>query len=263
MSVTGTNLAGRVALITGGGQGIGAVCAKALAEAGAAVAITSRSLDKLEPIAAALREGGARAIAIAGDVRERQQVQALVQQVEAALGPVDILVANAGVAASAPFLKTDDALWEQVLSTNLNGTFYCMQAVLGKMIERKWGRIINVASDAGKVGFQYTSAYCASKHAVVGLTRAVALEVAQKGVTVNAICPGFVETQMTEDSIRNIVQKSKRTPEQARAYLESLSPQGRIFQPDEVAALALFLCSEGARGIHGQSIPLDGGSVMS
>lgn len=256
-------LNGRIALVTGGGQGIGAACARALGLAGCAVAITARNVEKLEQTAEALRQEGVKVLPVGCDVRDPAQVLAMVQQVQVGLGPVDILIANAGVAASAPFLKTDDALWQQVMETNLNGTFYSMRAVLGGMVERGWGRIVNIASDAGKVGFQYTSAYCASKHAVVGLTRAVALEVARKGVTVNAICPGFVETSMTEQSIGNITQKSQLSADKARAYLEGLSPQGRIFQPEEVAALALFLCTEGARGIHGQAIPLDGGSVMS
>lgn len=257
------SLKGKVVLITGGGQGIGAACAHLYAEQGARVAISARSVDKLNEVAASLQAMGAECLPVACDVTDSEQVDRMVQTVREQLGPIDILIANAGIAGSAPFAKTDNAMWERIMATNLSGTFYCMRAVLPDMLKAGWGRIIAVASDAGKVGFQYTAAYCASKHGVVGLVRALALEVAQRGVTVNAICPGFVETPMAWQSIDNIVLKSRKTPEEARAYLESLSPQGRLFQPEEVAAMALFLSTDGARGIHGQSIPLDGGTVQS
>lgn len=253
----------KVVLITGGGQGIGEACAERFAREGARVVVSARSQDKVEGVAQRLREQGFQAHAVVCDVTRSSDVNALVAETTRTFGTVDILIANAGIAASAPLLKTDDALWDNVLATNLSGTFYCMRAVLGPMLQKGWGRIINIASDAGKVGFQYTSAYCASKHGVVGLTRSVALEVARKGVTVNAICPGFVETPMTTQSIENIVKATGRTPADARAYLEGLSPQGRLFTPEEVAETAFFLATDAARGIHGQSIPLDGGTVQS
>lgn len=257
------HLKGKVVLITGGGQGIGEACAWRFARENARVVISARSRDKVEGVAANLRASGLDAHAIVCDVTDSAQVNAMVAETQAVYGDVDILVANAGIAASAPLGRTDDAMWDRVIGTNLSGTFYCMRAVIGPMLKNGWGRIINVASDAGKVGFQYTSAYCASKHGVVGLTRAVALEVAKKGVTVNAICPGFVETPMSDESIRNIVKSTGRSPEFAREYLESLSPQGRLFTPEEVAELAWFLTTDAARGIHGQAIPLDGGTVQA
>ncbi|MFM7200584.1 MAG: SDR family NAD(P)-dependent oxidoreductase [Myxococcota bacterium] len=257
------SLVGKVVLITGGGQGIGASCAQLFAEQGARIAVSARSIEKLEEVAASLRAKGAECLPVACDVTDSDQVDKMVQTVRETLGPIDILIANAGIAASAPVVKTDNAMWDRIIATNLSGSFYCMRAVLPDMLKSGWGRIIVVASDAGKVGFQYTAAYCASKHGVIGLVRSLALEVAQRGITVNAICPGFVETPMAWQSIDNIVLKSRKTPEQARAYLESLSPQNRLFMPEEVAAMALFLSTEGARGIHGQSIPLDGGTVQS
>lgn len=257
------DLKGKTVLITGASQGIGAECARHFARAGAGVALVARSLDKLERLRDALREGGARAVAIQGDVTKSVEVEAAIGRTRAAIGPVDILIANAGIAESSSFVKTSDELWDRTLATNLNGTFYAMRGVLPDMIERGWGRIICIASDAGRVGFPYTAAYCASKHGVVGLMRALAQEVARKGITVNAICPGFVDTPMAEAAVERIERRTDRSAADARAYLESLSPQGRIFEAEEVAAMAIFLASEEARGVHGQAIPLDGGAVQA
>ncbi len=257
------SLTGKVVLVTGGGQGIGEACAHRFGRAGARVVVSARSKDAIDRVAEALRVAGGEALAIPCDVADSSQVAGLVDQIRDTWGVVDVLVANAGIAASAPLLKTDNDLWDRVLATNLTGTFYCMRAVLEGMLQKGWGRIIVVASDAGKVGFQYTAAYCASKHGVVGLTRAVALEVAKKGVTVNAICPGFVETPMTGLTIAGIASKSRLNEDQARAYLEGLSPQGRLVTSDEVAELAWYLSTEAARGIHAQAIPLDGGAVQA
>jgi NAD(P)-dependent dehydrogenase (short-subunit alcohol dehydrogenase family) len=176
-------------------------------------------------------------------------------------GP-DILVNNAGIAESAPLTKTTDDLWHRHLAINLNGTFYCSRAVLPQMVERGWGRIINIASIAGKTGAPYIAAYSASKHGVLGLTRSVALEVATKGITVNAICPGYVDTEMTTRGIENITSKTALTSEQALESIKKMSPQNRIIDQDEVAALALLLASEEGRGINGQAINVDGGSVL-
>jgi NAD(P)-dependent dehydrogenase (short-subunit alcohol dehydrogenase family) len=257
------SLEGKVVLVTGGGQGIGEACAWRLGREGARVAVAARGRDRIDQVAGALAAAGVEALAVPCDVGDPAQVTAMVDRVVEAWGRVDVLVCNAGTAASAPLLKTDDALWDRTLATNLSGTFYCMRAVLAGMLARGWGRIINIASVAGKVGFQYTSAYCASKHGVVGLTRAVALEVAKKGVTVNAICPGFVDTPMTDLSVDNIVSATGRDAASARGYLESLSPQGRLMTAQEVAELAWYLTTDAARGIHGQAIPLDGGGVQS
>jgi NAD(P)-dependent dehydrogenase (short-subunit alcohol dehydrogenase family) len=256
-----TALKGRVALVTGAGRGIGRAVALALAAAGAGVALVARSRDEIERVAAEILEGGGVATAIPADVSRSEDVKNAFEAAREALGPVEILVNNAGVARSALTWKTDDELWRSTIETNLNGTFYCMREALPSMLEQGWGRVVNVASVAGKVGAPYISAYTASKHGVVGLTRSAALEVATRGVTVNAICPGYVDTPMTDGSVATIVEKTSMSPEQARKRLEQLSPQNRVMEPEEVAYLVLVLTSDLARGINGQAINLDGGGV--
>jgi len=252
----------RTALVTGGGRGIGRAIAIGLARGGAAVAVAARTRSEIETVAAEIAALGGRAAAFSCDVTRREDVERTVAAVEAALGPIDVLVNNAGTAESAPLAKTDEAMWNRILATNLTSTYLCTRAVLPGMVERGRGRVVNVASVAGKVGGAYISAYAASKHGVLGFTRSVALEVARSGVTVNAVCPGYVNTPLTERSIRNVVERTGRTPEEARAAFASKSPQNRFVEPEEVAALVLFLCSEEAAGIHGQSINLDGGGVV-
>jgi NAD(P)-dependent dehydrogenase (short-subunit alcohol dehydrogenase family) len=178
-------------------------------------------------------------------------------------GPVSMLVNNAGQAHSAPFLKTDAALWQRMLDVNLTGTFLCTQAALPAMLDAGWGRIVNVASTAGLIGYGYVSAYCAAKHGVIGLTRALALETAAKGVTVNAVCPGYTETDIVRDAVANIVGKTGRTEEQARAELAARNPQRRLVQPEEVADAVAWLCQPSAAAITGQAIPVAGGEVMA
>jgi NAD(P)-dependent dehydrogenase (short-subunit alcohol dehydrogenase family) len=173
------------------------------------------------------------------------------------------LVNNAGQAHSAAFIKTDAALWEQMLSVNLTGTFHCTQAALPDMLSAQWGRIVNVASTAGLTGYAYVAAYCAAKHGVVGLTRALALEYAKKGITVNAVCPGYTETDILRESIANVMAKTGRTEEQARAEFSSGNPQGRIVQPEEVADAVRWLCGDAAASMTGQSIAVGGGEVMN
>jgi len=175
---------------------------------------------------------------------------------------VDILVNNAGIAESAPLTKTADELWRRHLAINLSGTFYCMREALPHMIEHGWGRVINIASIAGKIGAPYIAAYSASKHGVLGLTRSAALEVAAKGITVNAICPGYVDTDMTTRGIENITKKTGLAADQAMDSIRKMSPQNRLVEPEEVAALALLLASEEGRGINGQAINVDGGTVL-
>ena len=170
------------------------------------------------------------------------------------LGPIDVLVNNAGVSESAPFATMDDEIWERTLAVNLTGTYHCMRAVIPGMLARRRGRIINIASTAARVGYPYTAAYVASKHGVLGLTRAVALEAHGKGVTVNAICPGWIDTDMTGRAIERIVAKTGRTPEEARAVIEQMNPSGRLIHPDEVAAVAAYLASADAAGINGQDL---------
>jgi 3-hydroxybutyrate dehydrogenase len=257
-------LQNRIALITGGGRGIGRAIALAFAREGAQVAVAARTLEQVEQVA---REIGAQfstvALPVVCDVSDVASVEKLFREVGERFGRgPDILVNNAGIAESAPLTKTDDELWQRHLAINLSGTFYCMRAALPEMIEHGWGRIINIASIAGKIGAPYIAAYSASKHGVLGLTRSAALEVAAKGITVNAICPGYVDTDMTTRGIENITKKTGLSADQAMASIKKMSPQNRIIEPDEVAALALLLATEEGRGINGQAINVDGGSVL-
>jgi NAD(P)-dependent dehydrogenase (short-subunit alcohol dehydrogenase family) len=256
-------LSGRVALVTGGGRGIGREAALALAASGADVAVAARSANELADTVAAIRAAGRRGEAIVCDVTERAQVEAMIAQVRAALGEPLILVNNAGIAGSAKLTDTTDEMWDGMLRVNATGAFYCTRAVLPMMLQAKWGRIVNVASIAAKVGAPYIAAYAASKHAMLGLTRAVAAEVATRGITVNAVCPGYVDTGMTEASTANISARTGRSEQDARKILEGFSPQGRLMTAGEVAALITFLCSQAARGITGQGIVLDGGALQA
>ncbi len=255
-------LKGQVALVTGGGRGIGRSIALAFAREGADVAVAARTRNDVAAVSNEIDSLGRSALAWQCDVTERDQVAALIGEVEKRLGPITILVNNAGIAAGAKTAEMDDDLWERILRVNLTGTYLCTKAVLPGMFRRGYGRIVNIASIGAKVGLLYSAAYCASKHGVLGFTRSLALEVAGRGITVNAICPGFVETAMTDESIRRIVTKTGRAPEAARQALEALSPQHRLIQPEEVAVVALMLASPEARGIHGQAINVDGGAVM-
>ena len=256
-------LTGRSALVTGAGRGIGRAIALSLASAGADVAVTARSSKELDETAAAIRALGRRAEAIVCDVSERIQVDAMIARVRTALGDPLILVNNAGIAASAKLTDTTDEMWDRMLRVNASGAFYCTRAVLPLMLAAKWGRIVNMASVAARAGAPYIAAYTASKHALLGLTRAVAAEVAGRGITVNAVCPGYVDTEMTDASAANIVKRTGRTEEDARKILEGFSPQGRLMTAPEVAAMTTYLCSEVARGINGQGIVIDGGALQS
>ena len=251
----------RVALVTGGGRGIGKAIARALAGAGAKVAVAARSRDEVEAVAREIAASGS--LPLVCDVTVRAEVARTVDDVIRKLGSLDILVNNAGLAESAPLARTDEAMWDRALATNLTSTYLFTRASLPGMVGRGWGRVVNVASTSGKVGGAYLAAYCASKHGVVGFTRALALETAGKGVTVNAVCPGYVRTDLAERAVRNIAEKTGMTPPQARAKLEASNPQGRFVEPEEVAALVLFLCGEEARGVNGQAINLDGGGTTS
>ena|SRR5215213_10016658 len=257
-------LAERIAVITGGGRGIGRAVALAFAREGADVMVLARTEDEVRRVAEEVRgECGVRAFHAVCDVSDAASVAAAFKQAREQFGrAADILVNNAGIAQSAPLARTDDELWRRHLEVNLSGTFYCMRAALPAMVERGWGRVINVASIAGKTGAPYIAAYAASKHGVLGLTRTAALEVALSGVTVNAICPGYVETDMTERAVENITDRTGKTSEEARAILERMSPQQRLVTPEEVAAVALLLACHEGRGINGQAINVDGGSVL-
>jgi NAD(P)-dependent dehydrogenase (short-subunit alcohol dehydrogenase family) len=256
-------LTGRVALITGGGRGIGRAVALSLAAAGADVAVSGRNADVLDETARAIRAVGRRAEAVVCDVGERSQVEDLVARVKQDLGDPLILVNNAGIAGSAKLSETTDEMWEAMLRVNATGAFYCMRAVVPMMVEAKWGRVVNVASIAARSGAAYIAAYAASKHALLGLTRAVAAEVAARGVTVNAVCPGYVDTEMTDRSAAFISVRTGRDEKDARKILEGFSPQKRLMTAEEVAGLTTYLCSEAARGINGQGIVIDGGALQA
>lgn len=262
MEASGT-LMGRAAVITGGGRGIGAVVARRLAAAGAPVLVTARSLDQVEAVAARLRESGAHAVAAACDVADEASVAALMETAARELGAIHILVNNAGTASSAPLHRTSLEEWNRMLAVNATGAFLCTRAVLPGMVERGWGRVVNVASVAGLHGARYIAAYAASKHAMVGLTRAAAAEVAGRGVTVNAVCPGYVDTPMTRETIARIVERTGRTPEEAESAILGSSPMGRLITPDEVAGAVAYLCGAAAASVNGQALAMDGGGVQA
>jgi NAD(P)-dependent dehydrogenase (short-subunit alcohol dehydrogenase family) len=248
----------RHAVVTGGGRGIGAAIARALIEAGLHVTLMGR--DEVTLAAAHAELGALQTVPV--DVTDAAAVRRAFATAVAEGGPVGVLVNNAGAAASAPFERTDQALLERMLAVNLTGVFLCSQAVLAGMRARGWGRIVNVASTAGLKGYPYVSAYCAAKHGVIGLTRALALETARDGITVNAVCPGYTDTDMTRQTLANIRAKTGRDDAAARAELVRHNPQGRLVDPTEVAAAVAWLCAEGSAAVTGQAIAVAGGEVM-
>lgn len=248
-------------IVTGAGRGIGREIALRFAAAGATVVVSSRTLSELEAVVDEITTAGGTAHAVTCDVTDREQVDRLAVAVEERLSGADVLVNNAGAAGSHKFLTHPDELWHKMLSVNLTSVYYVTKAFAGGMVEQGWGRIINVASVASKVGGKYIAAYTAAKHGVLGLTRALAVELAP-AVTVNAICPSYVDTPMTDASIANIVQKTGMTADEARAVLVKESVQKRLIRPEEVAALALYLAQDEGQGITGQAINVDGGAVM-
>jgi NAD(P)-dependent dehydrogenase (short-subunit alcohol dehydrogenase family) len=252
-------LAGRHALVTGAGRGIGAAIAARLVAEGARVTVLSRTRAEIDAVATRL---GSAVRALKADVTQAEEMHGAFEQAAASFGPVDILVNNAGQARSGLLHKAPDELWHQMLSVNLTGTYHGIRAALPGMLERGFGRIVNIASTSGLRGYPYVAAYCAAKHGVIGLTRALALEVAQRHVTVNAVCPGFTETALIEDAIANIRKVTGRSAEAAREALTRTNPQGRLIEPAEVAHAVAWLCLPGSESVTGQSIAVAGGEVM-
>ncbi len=252
-----SDLGGRHALITGGGSGIGFAAAHALAARGAKLSLLGRGGEKLRRAAAQFVD----AAVLIADVTDEASVTAAFLRAHGAHGPVHILVNNAGIAPSAPFQATDLALWNQTLAANLTGAFLCTRAALPDMLGAGWGRIVNVASTAGLKGYAYVSAYCASKHGLLGLTRALAQETAKRGVTVNAVCPGYVDTDIVAESARRIAAKTGLSAAEALGSILRHNPQGRLVEPAEVAAAIAWLCGDGAAAINGAAIPISGGEI--
>ena len=252
------SLTGHHAVVTGAGSGIGRATAERLAEAGCQVTLIGRHVARLNETADRI---GDLAFAAPADVTDPDMLAAAIEAGRDRFGPVDILINNAGAAGSAPFLKTDADAFRAMLALNLEAPAEAARLVLPGMLTRRRGRIVNVASTAGLKGYPYVSAYVAAKHGLVGLTRALALEVASKGVTVNAVCPGFTDTDLVARSIEAITGKTGRSEDEARAALSASNPQGRLITTDEVATTIVWLCSDGASGVNGAAVPVAGGEL--
>ncbi|MDA0999117.1 MAG: SDR family NAD(P)-dependent oxidoreductase [bacterium] len=258
-------LKGRRAFVLGGGRGIGRAIALAFAAEGADVVVAARTKNEVDEVAAAVEKAGVRSAALICDVGRAAEVEHAVREAESRLGEIDILVANAGVLHHAPLAEQTDAIWDEALRVNLSSVFWATRAAMPRMAARGWGRVIAMSSVSGKVGGRNRSAYHATKHGVIGFVRSVALEVADRGVTVNAICPGFVNTRMITDNKKDFADFSGKNlgeDETIQSFRTEI-PMGRFLEPEEVAQMAVYLASEDARGITGQAFTISCGSVQA
>jgi NAD(P)-dependent dehydrogenase (short-subunit alcohol dehydrogenase family) len=256
-------LTGKRAVVTGAGRGIGRSIALALAQAGADVAVTARTSSEINQLVAEIHACGSRSLAVSCDVTDSEQVKHMTTTFMEGLGGIDILINNAGNAGSHKFSSHPDELWHRMLSINLTSVYYVTKAFVPSFIDQRYGRIINIASITSRVGGSYIAAYTAAKHGVLGLTRALAVELMPYNITVNAICPGYVNTPMTDGNVTNIATRTGMSESNAREALQNTNPQKRLIEPDEIAAIAIFLAQDVNRGITGQAINIDGGGVMS
>jgi 3-hydroxybutyrate dehydrogenase len=258
-TISGAELTGRHAVVTGASRGIGAAIAQALVAAGARVSLLGRHEPTL--LEMVQRLGAEKSVAAVADVTQPAAVRAAFKAARARFGPIHILINNAGQAASAKFTDTDESLWTRLIDVNLSGAYRCTREAVADMLALNFGRIVNVSSIAGLRGAAYIAAYCASKHGMIGLTRSLALEFAAKGITVNAVCPGYTETELVRESVERIVKRTGRSAEEVRATLVATNPQRRMIEPEEVAHSVLWLCCPGTESITGQSIVIAGGEV--
>lgn len=252
----------RIVLVTGGSGGLGRALAEAFAARGSRVIVTARDRERLHMAAEKIARNGAQVLALPCDVSRREQVRSLKDEIKARWGDVEILINNAGIARAVSFSDMPDELWDNTIETNLTGAYNCCKVFLPAMIQAKWGRIINIASTTAKVGFSHVTAYTASKHGLLGLTRSLALETARLGVTVNAICPGYVDDERTHENAKIMAQKSGKSVNDILKLFAASAPQNRLIAPAEVASLALLIASEKLAGMTGQAVNVDGGAVM-
>ena len=257
------DLAGKIVLVTGAARGIGKAIALTFGAEQSRVVICGRTAAALEELAAMLRSTGVEVLARQCDVTQKPQVESLRQEIEKSFGAVQILVNNVGIAPAADFLDMPDSLWDEVMRVNVSATYNCCKTFLAPMVGARWGRIINIASTVARVTYPQISAYATSKHAILGLTRSLAVETARSGITVNAVCPGYVNTELTRENARRLAEKRGRSLDEALAMLAASCPQRRLIEPEEVAYVTLMLASDRARGITGQAIQVDGGAVMA
>jgi|SRR5687768_665100 NAD(P)-dependent dehydrogenase (short-subunit alcohol dehydrogenase family) len=258
-----SDLQDKIVLITGGSGGLGQALAEAFAREETRVVIAARDRDRLNAAAEKMAQNDSQVLALPCDISQRDQVQSLGKEIKTRWGDVQILVNNAGIARAVNFSDMPDALWDETLETNLTGAYNCCKFFLPAMIRAKWGRIINIASTTAKVGFSHVTAYTASKHGLLGLTRSLALETARAGVTVNAICPGYVDDERTRENAKMMAEKTGKSASDILKLFAASAPQNRLIAPEEVASLAVLMASEKLGAMTGQAVSVDGGAVMA